>query len=64
VARSPAPSPVEGLGFDTVADLLRAIRVVTEDDMMPDLDGGRGLRFSTDLDGWSDLVLLAVTSAG
>ncbi|MGD9988622.1 DUF6119 family protein [Pseudonocardia sp.] len=59
VAKSPSPSPVEGLGFDTVADLLRAIRVVTEDDMMPDLDGGRGLRFNTPLDGWSDLVDLA-----
>lgn len=59
VAKSPAPSPVEGLGFDTVADLLRAIRVVTKDDMMPDLDGGRGLRFSTDLNGWPDFVRLA-----
>lgn len=59
LAKSPSASPVEGLGFDTVTDLLRVIRVLTEDEVMADLDGGRGLRFSTPLSGWEDLVALA-----
>ncbi|PZS20885.1 MAG: hypothetical protein DLM60_07980 [Pseudonocardiales bacterium] len=59
VAKSPAPSPVAGLGFDSVSDLLRALRVATPDELMPDLEGGRGLKFSTYLDGWRDFAILA-----
>ena len=59
LAKSPSASPVEGLGFDTVTDLLRVIRVSIDDEVMADLDGGRGLRFITPLRGWTDLIELA-----
>lgn len=58
-AKSPSASPVQGLGFDTVSDLLRGLRVITQDELMADLEGGRGLRFSTYLERWLDFAVLA-----
>jgi uncharacterized protein (TIGR04141 family) len=58
-AKSPSASPVQGLGFDTVSDLLRGLRVITQDELMADLEGGRGLRFATYLERWSDFAVLA-----
>jgi len=59
MARSPGPSPVEGLRFERVSDLLKSIRVVTHDPLMPDLQGGRGLKFSTYIGSWNDFIHLA-----
>lgn len=59
LAKSPAASPVQGLRFDSASDLLRGVRVSTQDELMPDLEGARGLKFSTYVAGWSDLAVLA-----
>jgi hypothetical protein len=59
LARSSAAPPVQGLRFDSASDLLRGVRVSTQDELMPDLEGARGLRFSTFVDSWSDLAVLA-----
>jgi uncharacterized protein (TIGR04141 family) len=59
MSKSLKPSPVEGLRFDTISDILRSLRVATSDDMMLDLEGGRGLKFTTYLDSWTDFATLA-----
>lgn len=59
VAKSVSASPVEGLRFDLMSDYLRGVVVRTDDELMPDLEGGRGLKLSTYLDGWADLAALA-----
>jgi uncharacterized protein (TIGR04141 family) len=59
VAKGVAAAPVEGLRFDSMSDYLRGVVVRTEDELMPDLEGGRGLKLATYLDGWSDLAALA-----
>jgi hypothetical protein len=59
VAKGVSAAPVEGLRFDLMSDYLRGVVVRTDDELMPDLEGGRGLKLATYLDGWSDLARLA-----
>lgn len=59
VAKGVSAAPVEGLRFDSMSDYLRGVVVRTEDELMPDLEGSRGLKITTYLDGWSDLAVLA-----
>jgi uncharacterized protein (TIGR04141 family) len=59
VAKGVSAAPVEGLRFDLMSDYLRGVVVRTEDELMPDLEGGRGLKLATYIEGWSDLAALA-----
>nr|WP_238164603.1 DUF6119 family protein [Kribbella pittospori] len=58
-ARADSASPLQGLRFDKVSDLLRSLSVRTNDELMRDVDGGRGVRFTTYVDSLDDFVVLA-----
>lgn len=58
-ARADSASPLQGLRFDKVSDLLRSLSVRTNDELMRDVDGGRTLKFTTYLDSLQDFVALA-----
>lgn len=58
-ATSDSPSPLRGLRFDQVSDLLRGLSVTTDDEAMRDLSGDRSLRFSTYLESFEDFTNLA-----
>ncbi|TDO56688.1 uncharacterized protein (TIGR04141 family) [Kribbella sp. VKM Ac-2571] len=58
-ARADSASPLQGLRFDKVSDLLRSLSVRTNDELMRDVEGGRTLRFTTYLDSLDDFVVLA-----
>jgi uncharacterized protein (TIGR04141 family) len=58
-ARADSASPLQGLRFDKVSDLLRSLSVRTNDELMRDVEGGRALRFTTYLDSLDDFVALA-----
>lgn len=59
VANSGAASPLHGLRFDTVTDLLRGLSVRTEDELMRDLSGDKSLKFATYLESMDDFEQLA-----
>jgi uncharacterized protein (TIGR04141 family) len=59
IARADGPSPVGGLRFDTVSDLLHGLGVRTDDSLMRDLTGNRALRFSTFMESLEDFETLA-----
>ncbi len=58
-AVSADPSPLRGLRFDQVSDLLRGLAIRTDDELMRDLAGNKALKFSTYLETFDDFVDLA-----
>jgi hypothetical protein len=46
IAKGVSAAPVEGLRFDLMSDYLRGVVVRTEDELIPDLEGGRGLKIA------------------